>query len=133
MLKTGKPYTQIYNQYDKLLKRVHADSFKNFKSPLTYFVTYLHYLRDYHIHNSSTKDIEEGKDLPTVSLILALDAYEAFETCLHKYYVLENGVPTAKEGLTSEEAQKKFFEERNQHWQTFWRLVETNIESWAEE
>ena len=113
--------------YNKKLTELHKQSFDSASTPIDYFVTYLHYLRDHHILTSEPSQ----DDLPFIALEAALSEYNDFKNCIFKYYKVTKTNVTKIIDAPDEEVRKKFSEERNFHWVNFWKLVTLNIESWS--
>ena len=126
-----KQYKDIYNQYNKKLLADHKANFSAFNNNLDYFVTYLKFLRDYHLLTDDNTTSEEDVKMSTATLVAACSEYEKYENCIMKYYRLNGNVIERISDESEEEVAKKYNLEKKFHWTNFWQLVMTNIEGWS--
>ena len=126
-----KEYKKLYKNYYKSLSKIHRKSLAHYSLPLEYFVTYLKFLRDKLLLETSYKKELGEENLELVSLITALQAFENYNTCIYKFYDVQADQVVHKAEYTAETAQTAFQEERLYHWETFWNLVKLCIEGWG--
>lgn len=114
---------QIKKFYKKLLKKLGKNSIKDTRFNLSYLIYYLMFLRDTTVFNSNKENFTTDKDNLIISS--AIMEIEEYKSCFFKYFnVQENGVVTQKDDtLPKEVVLKKFKEEQDQHWSSFWALV----------
>ena len=125
-----KKIKQLKKYYNKLLLKQHKENFNSMNSSLDYFYTYLMYIRDILLIQATDPD----KDKTIDSMTLALNSFSDYCSCIFKYYNIENGVAVARTdlNLSKEEISKKFAEEREKNWSTFWLIISSCMEGWFE-
>ena len=127
-----KPMRDLQNAYQVKLQQIHKNNFESFKSPLEYFINYLRYLRDFYLLQAKNLDTIGQDNLELAALITAISEYEKSESCIYNYYTEVNGVVTRRSDTESEtEVLEKYSQEKTFHLNTFWSLVQLNIESWG--
>lgn len=127
-----KKYQKLYKNYNTRLKAIHKSSIQNGQAPLDYFVTYLQFLRDKCLLSSPLTKTLSLDNIVLTSLVTALSEYEQYEKCIENYYILDQGRVVRRPEFSDEEANKKFQDERLQHWESFWSLVKLCIEEWSQ-
>ena len=132
MAKINKNQEKICKAYNKRLKKLHNQSFKNMDLPLDYFVTYLQFLRDMKLLNRPFKEKLEEDEMDLVSLITAINEFAAFKQCINNCYDVTNGIAKRKVEFTEETAQESYRKELAYHWETFWELVKLYMEDWSQ-
>lgn len=131
MTMLDKIYNPIFSEYNKKLLAEHKANFSTGGNGLSYFVTYLRMLRDYHILAGMPTEEATAADVKAATLTTALAEFDNYQTCITKYYRL-NGETVERIGNgTEEEVAKKYNSELKFHWTNFWQLVMANIEDWA--
>lgn len=125
-----KTYKKLYKNYNKKLKQLHKQSFKYLDDPVEYFVTYLKFMRDYHLLTKSCTDDLEQENLELTSLVTAIAEYEQSKSCITKYYKIENGV-TIRLADDEETTLRNYSEEKAFHWDAFWSLIKLSLEGWS--
>lgn len=110
-----KQYKDIYNQYNKKLLADHKANFSAFNNNLDYFVTYLKFLRDYHLLTDDNTTSEEDVKMSTATLVAACSEYEKYENCIMKYYRLNGNVIERISDESEEEVAKKYNLEKKFH------------------
>jgi hypothetical protein len=125
-----KKIKQLKKYYNKLLLKQHKENFNSMNSSLDYFYTYIMYMRDVLLLQSADPE----KDTTINSMTLALNSFSEYCSCIYKYYTIENGVAVARTDLdlNKEEIAKKYAEEREKNWNTFWLIISSCMEGWFE-
>lgn len=125
-----KEFKQLCQTYDKVLKNDHATNFKSLTNPMSYFVDYLKFMRDYYILTEPLV-LESGEEnLKIAAIATAVSEYEQYQNCIHKYYGFDGAQVIYKTAASSEEVQKQYNKEKMFHWNNFWNLVRLNMEDW---
>lgn len=131
MAKLDKNYKKLIKTYDKKLKKLHKTAFTNMQVPTDYFVMYLRFLRDMKLLSQPFKEKLEADRLDLATIITAVNEFDAFDSCINKYYDVKDGVVfmsgNQDEAATREKCQK----ETAAHWETFWELVKMYLEDWS--
>ena len=122
-----KNFKEVYKIYNKKLTKIHKHSFESFDGPLEYFITYLEYMRDYYIFMN--KQNEARYKVKLTSIILTLEEYNKYATCIAKYF---NPTGGALNNMPVDEALKEYEAEILKHWQKFWALVSIGLPTWFE-
>jgi hypothetical protein len=125
-----KQHKKLYTCYKKRLKNLHKQTLST-ADPTEYFVTYLKLLRDYYLLTGPALTEITQDQFELSSLIAAISEYEKSQSCIYKYYKVENGVAIRKVAGTEEEILEKFSAEKAFHWDAFWNLVKLGLESWV--
>lgn len=126
-----KRYDLIRGEYGKRLLAEHKANFCSLNNGLSYFITYLRFLRDYYTLSEPNGENNVGDELKMASLTAAVSEYDSYRTCIAKYYKqVGNAIEKTADG-TDEEVLKRYNSEREFHWVKFWQLVMTNIEGWT--
>jgi hypothetical protein len=88
-------------------------------------------IRDYRL--LSTPDINKirEEDPSLAALITAISEYEQSQSCVLKYYKVENGAISRIATTDEETTLKKYSQEKLFHWETFWDIVKMSIEDWV--
>ena len=131
MTEFNKEYKELYNSYNKKLLAEHKLNFSTLDNNMSYFITYLKYLRDYYLLNDNTAQLEDTINVKTATLVAAVDEYEKYINCINNYYKLNGNIAEKISDEPEEEVAKKYNLEKNFHWTNFWQLVMTNIEGWS--
>ena len=131
MTEFNKEYKELYNSYNKKLLAEHKLSFSTLDNNMSYFITYLKYLRDYYLLNDNIAQLEDTINVKTATLVAAVDEYEKYINCINNYYKLNGNIAEKISDESEEEVAKKYNLEKNFHWTNFWQLVMTNIEGWS--
>ena len=131
MTEFNKEYKKLYNSYNKKLLAEHKLNFSTLDNNMSYFITYLKYLRDYYLLNDNTAQLEDNINVKTATLVAAVDEYEKYINCINNYYKLNGNIAEKISDESEEEVAKKYNLEKNFHWTNFWQLVMTNIEGWS--
>jgi len=126
-----KKYKELYNNYNKKLLSEHKLNFSTLDNGMSYFITYLKYLRDYYLLTDNSAKLENIIDTKTVTLVAAISEYEKYITCIGNYYKLNGSVVEKITDEPEEEVAKKYNLEKKFHWTNFWQIVMTNIEGWS--
>ena len=111
----NKQYKNIYDTYNKKLLAEHKANFSTFNNNLDYFITYLKYLRDYHLLTDSATKSEQDVNLATATLVAACNEYEQYQTCIANYYKLNGNVIERISDEPEEEVAKKYNLEKKFH------------------
>lgn len=123
---------ELKTAYKRQLQQIHQTSFENFQSPLDYFITYLRFMRDAYLLQTTNIDTIGQENLELAALVTALSEYEKSEQCFHKYYKETNGVVARLcPEESDEETLSKYSKEKAFHLNAFWSLVRLNIENWG--
>lgn len=126
----SKDCNKLIKVYDKKLIEDHKTNFEAKRMNLDYLVDFLRYLRDYYI--LTDKVVEDPLDnLKLVSIATAIEEYEAFITCVHKYYAIDGKTVVKKIEGTAEDVGKLYAAERTSHWNAFWDIIKAHAESWG--
>ena len=131
MTEFNKEYKELYNSYNKKLLAEHKLNFSTLDNNMSYFITYLKYLRDYYLLNDNIAQLEDTINVKTATLVAAVDEYEKYVNCINNYYKLNGNIAEKISDESEEEIAKKYNLEKNFHWTNFWQLVMTNIEGWS--
>lgn len=131
MTEFNKEYKELYNSYNKKLLAEHKLNFSALDNNMSYFITYLKYLRDYYLLTDSNVQSEDAINVKTATLVAAVDEYEQYINCINKYYKLNGNNVERISDEPEEEVAKKYNLEKKFHWTNFWQLVMTNIEGWS--
>ena len=131
MTEFNKEYKELYNSYNKKLLAEHKLSFSTLDNNMSYFITYLKYLRDYYLLNDNIAQLEDTINVKTATLVAAVDEYEKYINCINNYYKLNGNIVEKISDESEEEVAKKYNLEKEFHWTNFWQLVMTNIEGWS--
>ena len=131
MTEFNKEYKELYDSYNKKLLTEHKLNFSTLDNNMSYFITYLKYLRDYYLLNDNIAQLEDTINVKTATLVAAVDEYEKYINCINNYYKLNGNIAEKISDESEEEVAKKYNLEKNFHWTNFWRLVMTNIEGWS--
>lgn len=131
MTEFNKEYKELYNSYNKKLLAEHKLNFSTLDNNMSYFITYLKYLRDYYLLNDNIAQLEDTINVKTATLVAAVDEYEKYVNCINNYYKLNGNIAEKISDESEEEVAKKYNLEKNFHWTNFWQLVMTNIEGWS--
>lgn len=131
MTEFNKEYKKLYNSYNKKLLAEHKLNFSTLDNNMSYFITYLKYLRDYYLLNDNIAQLEDTINVKTATLVAAVDEYEKYINCINNYYKLNGNIAEKISDESEEEVAKKYNLEKNFHWTNFWQLVMTNIEGWS--
>ena len=131
MTEFNKEYKELYNSYNKKLLTEHKLNFSTLDNNMSYFITYLKYLRDYYLLNDNIAQLEDTINVKTATLVAAVDEYEKYINCINNYYKLNGNIAEKISDESEEEVAKKYNLEKNFHWTNFWQLVMTNIEGWS--
>ena len=121
-------FTSIKKCYNKQLLGIHKRNFEEANNNMEYFVTYLKYLRDYYIINSEI-NMSKEVDIKVTSIIMAIAEYDAYQTCINKYYNVGNTITRKNQDESEEEVMEKYGQEKTLHWEKFWQFVNLNMES----
>lgn len=123
-----KALKKLKKYYKRLLSRNNKYCISNNLTCMEYLVNYLQYMRDYYLIAS---DIE--KDNIKINMIMgAIQEYEAYISCISKYYTITSTEVTIKANLGDpDKVRAAYAEEKEAHWNTFWWLVAQNMESWS--
>lgn len=128
----NRKYRKLCTYYKKELSKYHKTRANNAVNLLNYFITYIRGLRDFYLLNSSLeKDLTQDRIFQ--SLCIAVDKYELYNSCIDKYYTVNErqvAEPIDKT-LSKEEVLSKYQAEKMLHWKHFWQIVMENIESWC--
>ena len=131
MTEFNKEYKELYDSYNKKLLTEHKLNFSALDNNMSYFITYLKYLRDYYLLNDNIAQLEDTINVKTATLVAAVDEYEKYINCINNYYKLNGNIAEKISDESEEEVAKKYNLEKNFHWTNFWQLVMTNIEGWS--
>lgn len=131
MTEFNKKYKELYDSYNKKLLAEHKLSFSTLDNNMSYFITYLKYLRDYYLLNDNIAQLEDTINVKTATLVAAVDEYEKYINCINNYYKLNGNSAEKISDESEEEVVKKYNMEKKFHWTNFWQLVMTNIEGWS--
>ena len=131
MTEFNKEYKELYNSYNKKLLAEHKLNFSTLDNNMSYFITYLKYLRDYYLLNDNTAQLEDTINVKTATLVAAVDEYEKYINCINNYYKLNGNIAEKISDEPEEEVAKKYNLEKKFHWTNFWQLVMTNMEGWS--
>ena len=131
MTEFNKEYKELYDSYNKKLLAEHKLNFSTLDNNMSYFITYLKYLRDYYLLNDNIAQLEDTINVKTATLVAAVDEYEKYINCINNYYKLNGNIAEKISDESEEEVAKKYNLEKNFHWTNFWQLVMTNIEGWS--
>ena len=131
MTEFNKEYKKLYNSYNKKLLAEHKLNFSTLDNNMSYFITYLKYLRDYYLLNDNIAQLEDTINVKTATLVAAVDEYEKYINCINNYYKLNGNIVEKISDESEEEVAKKYNLEKKFHWTNFWQLVMTNIEGWS--
>ena len=131
MTEINKEYKELYNSYNKKLLAEHKLNFSTLDNNMSYFITYLKYLRDYYLLNDNIAQLEDTINVKTATLVAAVDEYEKYVNCINNYHKLNGNIAENISDESEEEVAKKYNLEKNFHWTNFWQLVMTNIEGWS--
>ena len=131
MTEFNKEYKELYNSYNKKLLAEHKLNFSTLDNNMSYFITYLKYLRDYYLLNDNIAQLEDTINVKTATLVAAVDEYEKYINCINNYYKLNGNIAEKISDESDEEVAKKYNLEKKFHWTNFWQLVMTNIEGWS--
>lgn len=126
-----KEYKKLYKSHKKQLKRLFRTGTQKWIDPTKYFIAYLKMIRDYKVLNTSYIEKFDEKNLDLTALVTAISEYELSQTCIEKYYKIENGVLTRITSEDEETTLQKFRDEKLFHWEAFWNIVKMNIEDWV--
>ena len=131
MTEFNKEYKELYDSYNKKLLTEHKLNFSTLDNNMSYFITYLKYLRDYYLLTDSNAQLEDTINVKTATLVAAVDEYEKYINCINNYYKLNGNIAEKISDESEEEVAKKYNLEKKFHWTNFWQLVMTNIEGWS--
>ena len=109
---------KLFKTYNKKLKRLHKENYKVPTNNLSYFITYLEFIRDYY-YLSGNFSTEELQSLKIQFLDRAILEYHLSNTCIYKYYQPSNNFLIPKVGYSSETAQQEYTKEHRFHWELF--------------
>lgn len=126
-----KEYKKLYKSHKKQLKRLFQTGTQKWTDPTKYFIAYLKMIRDYKVLNTSYIEKFDEKNLDLTAIVTAISEYELSQTCIEKYYKIENGVLTRITSEDEETTLQKFRDEKLFHWEAFWNIVKMNIEDWV--
>lgn len=127
-MKSQKVLKLLEKEYNKKI-----DVIDILQHPLDAFVAALEFRRNYLTLTQVNFTDEDNKNIPLVSLNMALKAYYNFKTCINKYYnIMEDGMVLQKDKeKTAEEVLKEFTLESKSHLFAFWEVVKNYCESWG--
>lgn len=125
-----KEFKQLCQTYDKVLKNDHSTNFKSLTNPMSYFVDYLKFMRDYYILTEPLVQDSGEENLKIATIATAVSEYEQYQNCEHKYYGVDGAKVIYKIPGTQEEVQQQYNKEKIFHWNNFWNLVRLNMEDW---
>lgn len=128
MTSFDKKYKKLKDQYNRKLLSEHKTNFSALDNSLSYFITYLKYLRDYYLLTDNVAQLEETVNVKTATLVAAVSEYEKYITCIGNYYKINGNAIEKITDEPDEEVTKKYNLEKKFHWTNFWQLVMTNIE-----
>ena len=111
----NKDFSIIASQYNEKLLAEHKANFSAFNNNLDYFVTYLKFLRDYHLLTDDNTSSEEDVKMTTATLVAACSEYEKYENCIMNYYRLNGNVIERITDEPEEEVAKKYNLEKKFH------------------
>ena len=131
MTEFNKEYKELYDSYNKKLLTEHKLNFSTLDNNMSYFITYLKYLRDYYLLNDNIAQLEDTINVKTATLVAAVDEYEKYINCINNYYKLNGNIAEKISDEPEEEAAKKYNLKKNNHWTNLWQLEMTNIEGWS--
>ena len=131
MTEFNKEYKELYDSYHKKLLAEHKLNSSALDNNMSYFITYLKYLRDYYLLNDNIAQLEDTINVKTATLVAAVDEYEKYINCINNYYKLNGNIAEKISDESEEEVAKKYNLEKKFHWTNFWQLVMTNIEGWS--
>jgi hypothetical protein len=126
-----KEYKKLYKSHKKQLRLLFRTGTQKWIDPTTYFIAYLKMIRDYKVLSTPYIEKFDEKNLDLTALVTAISEYELSQTCIEKYYTLENGVLTRITSEDEETTLQKFRDEKLFHWEAFWNIVKMNIEDWV--
>lgn len=129
-MKKNKELTKLRNAYKKQLEKCAKADLEDYSANFEYLVTYLRFLRDYFI---LTEDILIGDttNIKIASIATAIKEYEAYKTCIDKYFIIEkNGIIQKNKDLTHEEVMKLYQEEKDLHFKKFMFVLIDSAEVW---
>lgn len=126
-----KEYKKLYKSYKKQLRLLFQTGTQKWIDPTKYFIAYLKMIRDYKVLNTSYIEKFDEKNLDLTALVTAISEYELSQTCIEKYYKIENGILTRITSEDEETTLQKFRDEKLFHWEAFWNIVKMNIEDWV--
>lgn len=125
-----KTFIPLQKAYKLKLQEQLNKNINELSSPMDYFITYLKFLRDYHLYETQDSLEETIKDVKIISIMTAIEEYEKFQNCIHNYYNVSKQTISRKENYSEEEASTKYANEKKFHWNAFWNLINLNMESW---
>ena len=114
-----KEYKPIYRAYSKELKKCHEFNIKNLFNPMSYFITYLFFMRDFYLLSTPSSDNSEATDTKISALMMACELgkrLESYQTELKANLSEDEYVELKKEYILAS--------------QKFWQLVAVNMEDW---
>ena len=76
-----KEFKQLCQTYDKVLKNDHSTNFKSLINPMSYFVDYLKFMRDYYILTEPLVLDSEEENLKIATIATAISEYEQYQNC----------------------------------------------------
>lgn len=125
----------LFKVYIKKLAALYKQNFDTASIDIKLFVTYLQYLRDYHIIKSLEVKPDADDDKLAKKIIFftgAVAEYEQYENCIHNYYDVTATSVLPKNNGGREETLAAYNKEKNTHLNTFWEIIKLNIEDWRE-
>jgi hypothetical protein len=118
-----KKYKKLYKAYIKAIK-------KSTLNPLDHFVLQLKLLRDRSLLMEEL--IVDGQEnLKVATLALAVAEYEAYKSCINRYYdTSNNNIIQLDSSKSKEDVRQAYEAELAYHWTYFWELLKLNLEGW---
>ena len=110
-----KKYKELYNSYNKKLLSEHKLNFSTLDNSMSYFITYLKYLRDYYLLADNNASLESVIDTKTATLVAAVSEYEKYINCIGNYYKLNGNTIERITDEPEEEVAKKYNLEKKFH------------------
>lgn len=110
-----KKYKKLYNSYNKKLLSEHKLNFSALDNSMSYFITYLKYLRDYYLLADNNAQLENVIDTKTATLVAAVSEYEKYINCISNYYKLNGNTIERITDEPEEEVAKKYNLEKKFH------------------
>lgn len=118
-MKLNKDFIPLQKAYKFKLQEHLNKNITELNSPIEYFITYLKFLRDYHLFEAQRNLDDTITDIKVISLMTAIEEYENFKNCIHKYYNIDKQKAVRKATFSEEEAANKYAAEKQFHWNTF--------------
>lgn len=125
---------KIKKVYSKNLKKLFKNTLNNSEYILPLIVEFLKNLRDQYIVSEQLATEIDGtrqENLKIITIAAAIAEYEAYISCIDKYYIVEgNSISRINQNSSEEETLNKYTLEKNYHWACFWEYIKLNLESW---